>query len=277
MTLSFPAAPTAPDLNSPDTYNARVLAGFTWCFDTMPDYLTGLDAADFFPVQSSPADATAGRVLEVGASATVLSASPALRVTKGGTANAITLTTGASLGSLTTGLRLRFRATSANTAATTINVDGIGAAAAKTVTGAALPSGYIRSDADTDILYDGTNWIANREDEYGSNANGAYVRFANGFQTCWNTAQTLTYSSTQQVRVTWTYPAKFITSAVSGSVTATGATGDLTDLSRTKLGVVTISPSADYYGSFGLIITDSSAVVTSEVRNATTTATGLWY
>lgn len=50
MAINFPASPTTPDLNQPDTYNARVLAAFTWCFTTMPEYLEGLDAADFFSV-----------------------------------------------------------------------------------------------------------------------------------------------------------------------------------------------------------------------------------
>lgn len=85
--------------------------------------------------------------------------------TYGGTANAITLTTGLSLSALTTGQEFRFRATSANTAATTINVDGIGALTAKTVTGAALPSGYIRTGIDTVCRYDGTDIIVSRADE----------------------------------------------------------------------------------------------------------------
>lgn len=47
MALNFPARPLAPDLNSPSTYNARVLDGFTWCFNTMPAYLENLDASEF--------------------------------------------------------------------------------------------------------------------------------------------------------------------------------------------------------------------------------------
>lgn len=67
MALSPPTAPTAPDLNSPSTYNARVLDGFTYCFTTLPDWIAGLDSDDWFPVQSSAIDTTAGRVLTVGA------------------------------------------------------------------------------------------------------------------------------------------------------------------------------------------------------------------
>jgi hypothetical protein len=67
MTINIPTPPTAPDLNSPSTYNARVLAGFNWAFNTMPNYLEGLSAEDFFSVQTSTTDPTAGRLQIVGA------------------------------------------------------------------------------------------------------------------------------------------------------------------------------------------------------------------
>ncbi|WP_052261579.1 hypothetical protein [Leisingera sp. ANG-M1] len=50
MGLDFPVTPAAPDLNQPDSFNQRVLDAFTWCFLTMPNYLQGLSAADFFSV-----------------------------------------------------------------------------------------------------------------------------------------------------------------------------------------------------------------------------------
>ena len=100
--------------------------------------------------------------------------------TYGGTADVITITTGLSLAALTTGMEIRFRATAANTGATTINVDAIGAVAALTITDAALPATYIRTDVDTVIRYNGTNWIADRQIERGSNANGQYVKWADG-------------------------------------------------------------------------------------------------
>lgn len=116
------------------------------------------------------------------AAATLGLTTASLFATYGGTANAITLATPLSLSALTTGQEFRFRATAANTGATTINVDGIGAKTAKTVTGAALPADYIRTDIDTVCRYDGTDFIVLRETEYGSNANGEYARFANGLQ-----------------------------------------------------------------------------------------------
>jgi hypothetical protein len=100
--------------------------------------------------------------------------------TYGGTADVITITTGLSLAALTTGMEIRFRASAANTGATTINVDAIGAVAALTITDAALPATYIRTDVDTVIRYNGTNWIADRQIERGSNSNGQYVKWADG-------------------------------------------------------------------------------------------------
>lgn len=143
----------------------------------------------------------------------LLSSSPAFRVTYGGTANAITLTTGLSLPSLTTGFAVRFRATSANTGATTINVDGLGAVSCITIpnssgSGAALPSGYIRTNVDTTAVYDGTNWVVYRETESGSNANGSYTKYADGTMLCRH-AQTVSYATAAACTGTWTFPQTF--------------------------------------------------------------------
>ena len=110
--------------------------------------------------------------------------------TRAGTANAIVLTTGGV--SLAVGMQVRWRAAAANTGAVTINVDGQGAIEARTVTGAVLPAGYIRTDADTVATYDGTRWIVDRQIESGSNANGFHQRTADGVQTCWGFGTSVT-------------------------------------------------------------------------------------
>ncbi len=107
--------------------------------------------------------------------------------TCGGTANAIALTVNDTKGTPSAyvdGAQYRFRATSANSGATTINVAGLGAKPCVTVTGAALPAGYIRTGVDTVITYDAANnrFVVGREDEVGSNSNGDFIRFANGWQ-----------------------------------------------------------------------------------------------
>jgi hypothetical protein len=86
------------------------------------------------------------------------------RAAYGGTANAITLTTGRAIsGTPPAGLAVRFRATAANTGATTIALDGGSAVACRTERGAVLPAGYIRAAgsgySETIAIYDGTHWI----------------------------------------------------------------------------------------------------------------------
>jgi len=148
-----------------------------------------------------------------------------LRATYGGTADAITLTTGLSYTAVTTGQQIRFRATSANTTAATINLDAIGAVACRTITGVALPASYIRTDVDTVATYDGTYWVLGREIERGSNANGQYVRFADGTLICTNqasidgmsinTAAGVLYRSTTY---TYTLPATFTNNPYSAAM-----------------------------------------------------------
>ena len=97
--------------------------------------------------------------------------------TYGGTADVITLTSSnaTAVTALTTGMRVRFLATLANTGATTINVDGTGAVSCVTVTGVALPADYIRTDIETEAYYDGTNFVVSRKVESGSNADGEWT------------------------------------------------------------------------------------------------------
>jgi hypothetical protein len=128
--------------------------------------------------------------------------------TVGGSANAIELTLQHGLGNPSAyraGQQFRFRATTANTGSGTINVAGLGAKTAVTVTGAALPAGYIRSDVDTTIAYDAVSdrFVVGREVESGSNASGEYVRAADGTQVC-------TALYTQTVAITTPVGALFI-------------------------------------------------------------------
>ncbi len=197
-------------------------------------------------VQSAATDATAGRLLLAGASATVLSASPALRATVGGTADALTLTSGAMIsGTPPTGLLLRFRAASANTGAATIALDGGSAVACVTVTGAALPAGYIRTDVDTEAVFTGSAWVLAREVERGEGANGSYTRLAGGTQFCaisinetdtaWSTASGSIYVRASVLA--WTYPAAFSASPVMSATvrraTLSGGGANINSISTT--------------------------------------------
>lgn len=118
---------------------------------------------------------------DAAAALATLGAATPLRATIGGSANAITLT---DVGALVAGRAVRFRATSPNSGAATIAYNGGSPIACRTITGVALPAGYIRTDADTVAIYDGTYWVLDRQEERGSNANGEYVRFADGMMIC---------------------------------------------------------------------------------------------
>jgi hypothetical protein len=153
---------TAALLNETATGSALVTAVDAAAGRTTLELGTAATAA----VTTSATDSTAGRLLRVGDSATLLSASPALRVTYGGTADAIALTTGAGIsGTPPTGLAVRFRATAANTGATTIALDGGSPIACRTVDGNALPAGYIRTGGaedgyvETEAVFNGTYWV----------------------------------------------------------------------------------------------------------------------
>lgn len=110
------------------------------------------------------------------------------RATYGGTANAISLSSGQSYDALRVGMSFRFEATAANTGSATINLDGLGAVACRTITGLALPAGYIRTGVYTVCWYDGTYWVLDRLPESGAwtsgGIDGVWTRFADGTALC---------------------------------------------------------------------------------------------
>ncbi|MBY6109072.1 hypothetical protein KUV74_01530 [Halomonas sp. DP1Y21-3] len=131
-----------------------------------------------------------------------------------GTANAYALSvnyTKAAPTSYSDGDQYRFRAAASNTGTSTVNINDLDAKTLVTVTGVALPAGYIRTDVDTTITYDETNdrFVADREMERGSNANGEYTRWADGSQSAVVKDAVLTYASEYVVIFVWTFPAAF--------------------------------------------------------------------
>lgn len=137
--------------------------------------------------------------------------------TSGGSANTYTLTPVVARSSYVTGDQFRTRFSVTNTGATTVNVSGLGAKTCVTVTGAALPAGYIRTDADTVLSYDGTNFVTEREVEYGSNANGTFWRYADGKLDM--NAEVSFNTSVTDASTNFTYPATPIASPQSGGIT----------------------------------------------------------
>jgi len=190
----------------------------------------------------------------------------AYRATYGGTANAITLTLGAGLsGTIPTGLELRFRATSANTGATTIALDGGSAISCRTMpnasgAGVALPADYIRTDVDTIARYDGTYWVLGREAETGTSGGYRYERLANGVQRCWGSVSITPSAANIATGTSVTFPKAFsapptgfttqaVTSSPGTAVTGTSVSGPVAtavtvNLTRTDTNTTTVHWSA---------------------------------
>lgn len=210
MPITLP--PATPSRNRPTAFSAEMDAYLAWLSAAIPEMnsiATGSINAGTFNTLVANAYTGAGR-RSLGGLASAIS----------GTANAIVLTqTGFS--TLLVNQEVVFKATSANTGATTINLDGTGAIACVTMNGAALPSGYIRTDTITRARYNGTNWVVDREPEYGSNSDGEYWRYADGKQECsievnndavaWTTADGSFFRAASTA--TWNYPKPFASGA----------------------------------------------------------------
>lgn len=206
-------------------------------------------------------DATFGRLLKVGDSAGLLAASPLMRVAVGGSADALTLTTGAGLsGAPPAGMRLRFRASASNSGAASIALDGGAAVECRTVTGAVLPAGYIRNDCDTEAVMEGGVWVLGRAPEYGSNAGGRYWRCATGVQHVW----ALRATDSDAAASAWAFPVGFSAlhqtsasaqaetaiTATASAATATGCDFDAWDASGARVQGVDVALSGQglWYG-----------------------------
>lgn len=180
-----------------------------------------------------------------------------------GSANAITLTCSRRRSSYKAGDKVRFRATAANTGAATANMDGLGAKSIVTVTGVALPAGYIRTDVETVMTYDGTRWVADREVERVTNINGDAVRYADGRQEA-NAELIGTNASValgalfRSDNVPWVYPAAFLAGTYP-RITINGGTTNLMGTlgsARTNTSVdVRGLATAAYTGNFLLFVT----------------------
>lgn len=154
----------------------------------------------------------------------------------GGTLDAIEL---AAVGSQTptTALRVgqvfRFQASAANTGPATADVDELGPQPIVTVTGDPLPAGYIRDDVMTSMVWDGSNFVADRAIERITNADGVATRYADGSQICVspeiNTGPgTISTGSLFLSTLTnWDFPSAFVNAEYAVCCTDTASTQSL--------------------------------------------------
>lgn len=203
--MPFTTPPPAPNRNNPSTFSAYMDAFLAWLVVFWQELNNSLQLFS-----------TKGYATLQGSS----------------TANALVLTAGHPPGSIATGTKIRFRAAQANTGAATINLDGTGARQCRTITGAVLPPGYIRTDAETEAVFDGTRWVLDRLVERGSNSNGQFRKFADGRMECFLSGQirsepvnVATGEIFMSELVYWTFPQNFATTpfvvlSTSGSTTS---------------------------------------------------------
>lgn len=127
---------------------------------------------------------------------------------------------------------ISFLTSNANTGASTIDVSlllgqslGTTIKTLVTITGAALPAGYIRTDTNTRARYDlpGDRFLVDRQIEDGSNANGRFTRCANGDVKMWGNS-TISPAAESTVSPTITLPATIV------SVASTEVLGIMKDL-----------------------------------------------
>ena len=110
--------------------------------------------------------------------------------------------------------------------------------------------------------------------ERGSNANGEYVKFADGTLECWHTLA-VPYKSAFEISTTWNFPTAFIDTNVSGAVCiGLSSPAGMTDTARPKAQALFMSdtPSSAEVGW----VSDGS-FVSSEEGTAKLIAKGRWF
>ncbi|HEJ2268441.1 hypothetical protein LZL12_15640 [Pseudomonas aeruginosa] len=112
----------------------------------------------------------------------------------------------------------------------------------------------------------------------GSNANGEYVRFADGTQICWTNTLTFT-AGVSSVGANWSYPASFSSSSpIAGAVSASGAGGDYdSGVSARNQGATYFNPSAGTAGVGFFCISSASFTSGAQTRNNRVVAIGRWF
>jgi hypothetical protein len=120
--------------------------------------------------------------------------------------------------------------------------------------------------------------------ETGSNANGFYIRFANGLQICLSAALTFSYLNTTALSVTWTFPAAFAGDPAPtwfSLMTLPFASGQYTGVSFGSVAYLAVDHTDLFQASatLSLIKTEGTASFDSgdSIANVRVAAFGFWF
>lgn len=208
---------TLPSLSDPATFNARALQLFAWLTGQGDNQLLGeladMDASDFFEVQSSTVDPTEGRVLLVGG----------FGLGRGVRLNSVNLNVVVNPGLYYANDPSTNKPT-AQGGTLIVAADGGGSALVQIFSERGFGATYIRIRDSSGTfqawrtIFDSRNLLGTVSQssgvptgaviERGSNANGEYVRLADGTQICTHIL-TLNTVATSNLSAVWTYPAAF--------------------------------------------------------------------
>lgn len=115
--------------------------------------------------------------------------------------------------------------------------------------------------------------------ERGSNANGEYVRFADGTQICTRSAATFTYGDANHLSFSWTFPAAFATGTLPiRQVAYSNTDSDLTGITMQALGALRLGAGV-VSSATRIARAQGAANFTSgnQIANCTLTALGRWF
>lgn len=114
--------------------------------------------------------------------------------------------------------------------------------------------------------------------ERGSNANGEYVRFADGTQICTKRDITLTQAAWFAITAPWTFPAAMVFSSVVCALGLSNSGADFIDVSRTDLGSERTTNNSSSGIEVGFApVTGVSLLATAQINNVRAFAIGRWF
>lgn len=228
---------------------------------------------------------------------TALNARPVTPYATGGTGNAYTLTPSPAITAYAAGQTFLVRPDRANTAAATLNINGLGAREIRKVGTAGTPiavgAGEIQPGREFMAYDDGTYLLMVLGRDFptrGTGSNGSYTRFPDGTQVCWIPVLSLTFAATDSCAGDWTFPVAFSSasslvvipvltgSTVSANSTAITAGATASSIGRADISAIAVGPRATTVATIRVFRhTGGTNFASGDVMYAAVAAVGRWF